>query len=511
MNPALETAANHFADRKNILLERWRELVRSDSSLPEQRLNFTDEELDDHLPALLDAIINTLRGQEVSEETIRQRGAVHGQTRRAHGYSITQLIREFAIFRKLLRQAVEELTPNNPLHILFAARERILEVADRSEIGSVHQYVENANLERDAAREELRAANEHKDRFLAVLSHELRNPLAAISTAIYLARSPGSSEAQRQWALQIVERQASYQRMLVDDLLDVNRISQGKIALNKEQVDLRNTIENAIDTYLPAIEAKAIKFRFARPDQQLMLFADPVRIEQIVSNLLANALKFTSSDGAIEILLRQEQPFAVISVRDTRAGVEPSDLERLFGLFVQGQSKTDPGLGVGLWLAKTLVEMHGGTIEAKSEGVDHGIELIVRLPLVPRPERKAAVSTRVLLVEDDPEQRELMIMALSALDAEIVGARDGAEAIRFASENRFNVCILDLNLPDMSGYNLVGRLLEIHGNNRPRTIALTGFGRPEDAEWTKRAGFDHHVVKPADITELQRIIRQSER
>jgi CheY-like chemotaxis protein len=309
-----------------------------------------------------------------------------------------------------------------------------------------------------------------------------------------------------------VERQANYQRRLVDDLLDVNRISQGKIQLKKERIDLRKTIEETIETYLPAIEAKAITFRFARPDQQIMLMADAVRIEQIVSNLLANALKFTRAGGSIEILLTHEDGFAVICVRDTGSGIEPSDLRQIFELFVQIQHPTNVGLGVGLWLAKTLVEMHGGTIEAASDGLDKGIAVTVRLPLPEdAPRIKTVATKRVLVVEDDPEQRELLVMALSELDAEVLGAQDGSEAITLVSENQFDVCIFDLNLPDMTGYDLVGRLFEIHDKNRPVTIALTGFGGPEDTERVKQAGFDHHIVKPADIAKLQRIISGQER
>jgi signal transduction histidine kinase len=512
MNPALATAADHFANQKNALLAQWRERVRSDSSLPEQRLTFSDGELEDHLPMLLDCITDALQGRKADDAALRRRGAEHGHSRRLSGYTIEQVIWEFAIFRKLLREMLEHIAPSVASQDLFAARELILEISDRSEVGSIHQYVEEATRERDAARDALKEANQQKDRFLAVLSHELRNPLASITTAIHIARAPGSSESHRQRALEIVERQANYQRRLVDDLLDVNRISQGKIELKKERIDLRKIIENAIESFLPAIEAKAINFRFARPDQQIMISADAVRIEQIISNLLGNALKFTSSGGSIEILLSPDEGSAVIRVRDTGSGIEPSGLKEIFELFGQFQHPTNVGLGVGLWLAKTLVEMHGGTIEAASEGLGKGTALTVRLPLPEdAPKTKTSATKRVLLVEDDPDQRELMVMALAELDAEVFGAKDGAEAITLATANKFDVCILDLNLPDATGYDLVARLLAIHAHDRPVTIALTGFGRPEDKERVKRAGFDHHIVKPADIVRLQRLISGQER
>ena len=505
MNPAFSIAADHLSSHKGTLLERWRSMVRSNRYLPDRRLTFTIEQLDDHLPALLDKIVEALRGTEPSDESIRGRGAQHGRMRRSDGYSITQVIWEFAIFRRLLREIIEDLE-DTAAEPRFAVRERITEIADRSEVGSIEQYVEDANQERDAALEELRYGNEQRERFLAVLSHELRNPLASITTAVHIARAAGSAESKRQRALEIIERQASHQRRLVDDLLDVTRITQGKIRLQKESIDLRKIIEDVIETYSPAVQANAINFRFVRPDQQMMVLADAVRIEQIVSNLVANALKFTRSGGSIQMELAREERFAAIRVRDTGSGIEPAHLGQIFDLFVQIQAAENAGLGIGLWLAKTLVEMHGGTISAASAGLDQGTEVTVHLPL---PEDAPTLTTgakRVLVVEDDPEQRELLVMALSELDAQIIGAKDGAEALKLASEHRFNVCILDLNLPDMTGYDLLKRLLEIHGSDRPVTVALTGFGRPEDATRIKHAGFDYHMIKPADIIKLEGII-----
>jgi len=424
------------------------------------------------------------------------------------GYLIEQVIWEFSIFRKLLREMLEQIASQLPLDELFKARELILEVADLSEIHSIRQYVEETSLERDSAREALKQANEQKDRFLAVLSHELRNPLAAITAAIQIARSPEKSESQHVRALDIVERQARYQTRLVEDLLDVNRISQGRIELKKKHFDLRKAVANAIEAYMPAIEGKSIQFQLVQPDQELPLFADQVRIEQVISNLLANSLKFTRSGDSISISLGREDSFATARVRDTGFGIEPTGIKEIFNLFGQLRHPGNVGLGIGLWLSKVLVEMHGGTIEAGSEGAGKGAELTVRLPLAEKEVApQAALCRRVLLVEDDPDQREAMSMLLSEPDLEIVTAKDGSEAIRLASDSRFDVCILDLNLPDISGYELVQRLVEKHPERRPVTVALTGLGRSEDGERVKSAGFDHYVVKPADTARLQSIIR----
>jgi len=509
----LRAAAEHFRSGKHALLARWREGIRADSSLPEQRVKFSDRELEDHLPALLNSIVDALEGKAVSQETIHQEGAQHGHTRRTSGYMITQLIWEFAIFRTLLRETLEELAPAEPPANLFAARELILAITNRSEVGSVQQYIEETSRERDLAREDLKQANEQKHRFLAVLSHELRNPLAAIRTALHILKGGSFSDIQRQRALGIVERQTNHQIRLVDDLLDVNRISQGKIELKREQIDLREPVKNAIEAFRAAIESKAIKFQFDGPDREILAFADPVRIEQIVSNLLDNALKSTTSGDSLEIGLTQQEDAAIISVRDTGAGIEISRLDRLFELFSQGTSgPTAGGLGIGLWLAKTLTEMHAGTIRATSDGPGKGTQLVVQIPCLPRNTgRRTEHSKRVLIVEDDPEQRELWFFALSEMDAEISAAKDGAEALKMVSDGRFDVCILDLDLPDISGYDLLQQLLALHPERRPVTIALTGFGRPEDEARIKAAGFDHHIVKPAEISVIQQIISQSEK
>jgi signal transduction histidine kinase/CheY-like chemotaxis protein len=509
----LRAAAEHFRSGKQALLARWRERVRADSNLPEQRLAFSDRELEDHLPALFDTIVEALEGKDVSQETIRQEGAQHGHMRRTSGYAIAQVTWEFAIFRKLLREALEELAPAGPPANLFAARELILAITDRSEVGSVQQYIDETSRERDLAREALNEANEQKDRFLAVLSHELRNPLAAIKTALHILKSDSFSHIQRQRALGIAETQTNHQIRLVDDLLDVNRISRGRIELRRAEIDLREPVKSAIEAFHAAIESKAIKFQYGGPDREVLASADPVRIEQIVSNLIGNALKSTKSGDSLEIGLTQQEDSAIISVRDTGAGIETSRLDRLFELFSQGGSEpSDAGLGIGLWLAKTLTEMHTGTIRATSDGPGKGTQVFVQIPCLPsNTEGRSEHSKRVLIVEDDPEQRELWLLALSELDAEISAAKEGAEALKMAAAARFDVCILDLNLPDMSGYDLLQQVLALHSERRPVTIALTGFGRPEDAARVKAAGFDHHIVKPADISLIQQIISQSEK
>jgi len=507
----LDRFVDHFRARKESLLKNWCERARADENLPGKRLFFSDEELKDHLPSLLDAMADALAGQQSSDSDVWERGAEHGHARRLNGYTIEQLIREFTIFRKLVRETVEELVGTESPRDLFAARELLLDTADRSEIASIRQYLEETSQERDAAREALREANDQKDRFIAVLSHELRNPLAAIRTATQILKEDKFSEMQKGRALDTIDRQSRYQMRLIDDLLDVNRISQGRIELREEKIDLRTPIKGAIDTYMPAIQAKAIKFQFTGADRAVLALADAVRIEQIVSNLINNALKFTSTGGSIEVALRQQGTSATIAVRDSGVGLEASMVDRIFELFTQVRgSQGDTGNGIGLWLARNLAQMHHGTLTATSEGLGKGTLLLLKLPCLPSELIESRGGRgRVLVVEDDPEQRELLEMALSSPEVEIATAKDGADALRLAAERPFDVCFIDLNLPDVSGYDLLQRLLQAQQPRHPVSIALTGFGRPEDEAHARNSGFDHHITKPADIEVLRGLIRAS--
>jgi signal transduction histidine kinase len=499
-------AADYFCACKKTLLTDWRNVVRGDPKLPERRLSFSDLELEDHLPALLDSIINKLRGEEANKKEVHEKGTEHGKLRRSQGYSISQLIREFSIFRKMLGQSIDQLAADIVPEQLSQVREEIISLADESELGSVEQYVEDTRQERDMALEEVRKSNEQKDHFLAILSHELRNPLASVRAAIELLLKGQISTSQQQRALEIIARQASHQARLIDDLLDINRISQGRIQLKCEAIDLRQPVKNAVENYRPMIQSKSVSFRFEAPSQEIGVYVDPVRIEQIITNLLANALKFTKSGGSIEVVVSQQGDKARISVRDSGAGIDPSSLTNIFELFAQAQPKGEDGLGIGLWLANQLVQMHGGAIEARSEGDQQGTELVVELPCL-RPAQRSNVK-RILLVEDDPDQRELLPMLLQEIDTEVVSVKDGAEAIAACGSTKFDVCILDLNLPDLTGYELIRQILELQADNQPVTIALTGYGRPEDEKKVKEAGFDHHFVKPADVQALKDIIKR---
>lgn len=510
MDIDLKNVGEQMAAHKLELMALFRESVRADVRLPEQRLTLTDRDLEADLPDLLDHVIGVLQGGAVPRAAIQEQGAKHGRSRAGYGYTISQLIVEVSIFKKALRTILEEGALQRPPGQLFAARELVIELVDLSQISSVQAFIDETTRERDGVREELRLANALKERFLILLPHELSNPLSAIRTAVHIMRSERALSTDKQRAMEILDHQVTFQSRLVDDLLDVNRISRGVIGLKKEPLDLKGAVGHAIEMYLPAIEGKSINFRFERPDQQLPVLADPMRIEQVVANLLANALKFTPAGGSIEIRLERESDSAIIHVRDTGSGFESSMTDSLFELF--GPARTGSpgkGLGIGLWLAKSLVEMHEGTIRARSEGIDKGAEFSVTLPLwVEALEDKAESKSRVLIVEDNPDQRELMLMALSEMPWDVSAAKDASEALEMAHCGRYAVYILDIGLPDMTGHDLAARLLAIHGVDRPLLIALTGYARPEDIAKTKASGFDYHLVKPTDIEELERIVNR---
>src|SRR5271156_2530048 len=275
MERDLKTVGEHIAAHKLELMALFRESVRADVRLPERRLALTDSDLEGDLPDLLEHVIGMLKGGPVPRAAIHEQGARHGRLRAGYGYTISQLIVELAIFKKAVRRLLEEEARERPPEELFAARELVIELVDLSQISSVQAFIDDTVRERDRTREELRLANALKERFLFLLPHELSNPLSAIRTAVHILRSGRALSTDKQRAMEILDHQVTFQRRLVDDLLDVNRISRRIIGLRKEPVELKGAVERAIETYLSAIEGKSIIFHFESTDQQLPVLADP--------------------------------------------------------------------------------------------------------------------------------------------------------------------------------------------------------------------------------------------
>jgi PAS domain S-box-containing protein len=379
--------------------------------------------------------------------------------------------------------------------------------------------------ERKANEKVLRDADRRKDEFLAMLAHELRNPLAPIRNAIELldpVRSPSPQDFETMRA--VIGRQVRHLSRLVDDLLDVARITQGKITLRQENVSLAAAIEAAIETVAPALNKKAHTLKTEMPDDSLYVIGDGVRIAQVLGNILSNAVKYTPQGGEILIDVRESDEVVEIAVRDNGVGMSVETIPVIFDLFVQSQNsleRSEGGLGIGLPLARTLVELHGGHIEAFSRGPGHGSEFIVSLPLSraaklaePAPAAPAAVAAargaaaalRLLLVDDSVDAATLLSMVLEADGYDVRVAHEAKHALEVAAQFKPEIVLLDLGLPGMDGFQLAQEMRKQTATANALLIAVTGYGQAADRLRSQEAGFDHHLVKPVSAEEIQRVI-----
>jgi PAS domain S-box-containing protein len=373
--------------------------------------------------------------------------------------------------------------------------------------------------ERERALNELREADRRKDEFLAMLSHELRNPLAPILSGVEILErlGPDREELASKYHA-VIAQQARHMKRLLDDLLDVSRVSQGKIQLKREQVDLSVLVRQAVEVSRPMIIEKRHELSLALASPMPPLQADPTRLVQVFANLVNNAAKYTDPGGHIAISSTIESGEAVVTVRDDGVGMTPELLARAFDLFAQGTRSVDRaqgGLGIGLTLVRTLVAMHGGSVLALSEGVGRGSELVVRLPLSSRAEPSAPSPTqlspnqrratlRVLIVDDNVDAADSLGQVVRLLGNEVAVAHDGPGALAAAAAKPPDLVLLDIGLPGMDGYTVAARL-RAAGHARASMVALTGYGREEDLQRSREAGFDHHLVKPVEFEQLERI------
>jgi CheY-like chemotaxis protein len=367
----------------------------------------------------------------------------------------------------------------------------------------------------------LREVDRRKDQFLATLSHELRNPLAPIRNAVELLRIAPNDEAIRAQALATMQRQLLQLVRLTDDLLDVARISRDRLELRRERIDLRTVVQSAVEAARPHVEAAGHWLTVRVTPAAVWVDADLTRLSQAFSNVLINAVKYTERGGRIGIAASVEHDeSALVSVTDTGVGIPPDLLPRVFDMFTQLDHSLDRargGLGIGLALARRLVEMHGGTIEARSEGTGRGSTFDVRLPIVGqgitgvRTAERAAHATvlprRILIAEDDQDAAEMLRMMLAYTGHEVRVAVDGIQAVSIADEFRPHVALLDIGMPRMDGYEAARVIRETHGTNIV-LVALTGWGQDEDKERALHVGFDHHLTKPADPEVLHRLIAE---
>ncbi len=359
---------------------------------------------------------------------------------------------------------------------------------------------------------ELREADRRKDEFLATLAHELRNPLAPIRNAVEILNGRRSSDPTMQVARNMIDRQLQHMVRLIDDLLDVSRITRGKLQLRKEPVPLTAMLQDALGTTRPLLDHE---LTVSLPDEPIYLDADPVRLAQVFANLLNNACKYTEKGGRIWLTATQEGAAVRVTVKDTGIGIDRAHLPRLFRMFSQVESaleRSRGGLGIGLSLARGLVEMHGGTITASSEGPGKGTEFTVRLPiLMDLPARvqgaslqltKPVAGHKILVVDDNHDGAESLGMLLELQGNEVDTAHDGCEALLKAEAFEPDVVLLDIGLPKMNGYEVCAALRARPATKRVVIVALTGWGQEEDRRKAELAGFDAHLVKPVDYPVL---------
>ena len=370
--------------------------------------------------------------------------------------------------------------------------------------------------------EQLREADRRKNEFLAMLAHELRNPLAPIRTGLELIRVAGNTPAAVERVRGVMDRQIEHMVRLIDDLMDVSRITSGKIQLQREPTPLRSVVNSAIEANRAAITAKNIELSVALPESLCVLDVDPTRFVQILSNLLHNATKFTEYGGAIRLAGHVSGGDAsvpgdlTLSVSDSGAGISPEFLPRVFELFSQGDGASpQPGLGIGLALTRQLVEMHGGVIDVRSEGPGRGSEFIIRVSLSTEPPHARppeaigsnGIDCRVVVIDDNRDAAELMAMLVEELGGECSTAYDGEGGFREVVTHRPDVVLLDIGMPGIDGYRTRRDIRSELGND-VLIVAVTGYGQAHDKEASARAGFDAHLIKPADSSALAKLLTQ---
>jgi signal transduction histidine kinase/ActR/RegA family two-component response regulator len=399
----------------------------------------------------------------------------------------------------------------------------------RDESGAVSGiFVEGSDVTaRKLVEDELRAANRQKDQFLAMLAHELRNPLAPIMTAAQLLRlgrlDPGSAAN----ASEIIVRQAEHMTDLVNDLLDVSRVTRGLVTLEKEELDLNVIVSAAVEQVRPLIDARrhALTLQLSGPPAHVT--GDRTRLVQVISNILNNAAKYTAPGGRIVLAVTVEDEHVTVAVRDNGVGIAPEVLPYIFDLFTQAERTPDRsqgGLGIGLALVKSLVALHGGTVLARSEGLGQGSEFSIRLPCVARAPAEAPGAgaandanvvpdngnLRVLVVDDNADAAQMLAALLEVQGHAVSVEYDARGALTRARDEHPDVLLLDIGLPDMDGYELARRLRAQPENAGATLVALTGYGQNQDRAEARQAGFDHYLVKPADLNEVNDVLAQAE-
>ncbi len=403
-----------------------------------------------------------------------------------------------------------------------AALERTRQEQRRlADLQEANQNLFVSSLAAQSRVEEAAMTTLRQEQFLATIAHELRNPLAPIRSASEVLRLLAASDPRLTKIHEIIERQVAHMARLLDDLLDVARMSSGKIDLQRGAVALHESLEQAIETIRPLIDQRSQRLGSDIPRQPIYVDGDPVRLTQVFSNLLHNAAKYTPAGGTINVTARLERQAAVVRIRDGGVGIAKENLERVFELFTQtghSEGTVHGGLGIGLTVVRAMVEMHGGTVTASSEGLGHGSEFAVSLPALPGPSVPAPIDRResqgadrrtryrIVLIDDNADANISLQLFLQLVGHEVTVASDAASGLALVRAVRPHVVVCDIGLPDLDGYAVAEKVREEMRDVMPMMVALTGYGTENDRARSVAAGFDHHLVKPLNPATLQLLI-----
>jgi signal transduction histidine kinase/ActR/RegA family two-component response regulator len=502
----------------NILIDRWFEQAKDEIS---DAKHVHRDTLLDQLPRFVKAIGTALsKGGSHLKASYREPALEHGEQRWNNKWSLAALVADYQLLQLVILEYLEE-SLRRPLQ--YREIMAITVHIDEAIAASIGRYVEarDEHVRRiDHERlEALKKIDRRKDEFIATLAHELRNSLAPIVSSINLLQlSLKNIEPNVTEPIDILERQAKQVTCLVDDLFDLARISQGRFQLRKKHLDLAGILTEAICASNHLFKARDLRLDVNLPNEPLYVNADPARLMQIIVNLLSNAAKYTPRRGQIWLSAEQDRDHVVVKVRDNGVGIPPEMVSRVFDMFVQGDETSrdgQAGLGIGLTLVQRLTELHGGTVTCYSSGLGEGSEFVVRLEVSTDPIEApagespvnpvASTPCRVLIIEDQVDTSKTMAVLLTMLGHEVEVANNGTTGIEQSRQFEPQVVLIDIGLPDLSGYEVAKQIREVFADN-VFLVALTGYGQEDDLRAALDAGFDAHMVKPADINELNRLL-----
>jgi signal transduction histidine kinase/CheY-like chemotaxis protein len=500
------------------LIDRWAKRAVEEQS---NARRVHHDVLLDHLPTFLWELGSGLAKAGGSDPPPHRRLAhLHAEQRWEAGWSLAEVVRDYRILRLVILEHLDE-TLTRPLRLVEVQAVGL--ALDEAIEESVERYVANREgqlgrmrdtLQRQA--DALREADRRKNEFLATLGHELRNPLAPLRNCLEVARLSGDSSAAFREVWEVMDRQVEQMTRLVDDLLEVSRIAQGKIVLRRGPVDLRSALEQAVQMNAPLVGARGHRMDVELPGEALWVEGDQGRLIQVFVNLLNNAAKYTPPGGQLALAACREGDAIVVRVRDNGTGIAAEMLPHVFELFTQidvGADRPQGGLGIGLTLVRRLVELHGGGIVASSPGLGGGSEFVVRLPASAAPEvpdsapakEKPPTGRHVLVVEDSRDGRDSLATLLRLMGHRVDVAEDGPQGVEAALLGRPEVALIDIGLPGLDGYEVASRVKGELGG-KTLLVALTGHGQPEDRRRALDAGFDAHLTKPVELAALQALL-----